>query len=58
MKYKTCVSIAEQTPAKTKKILKIALAKSDFVEVRFDFLKVGQIPETLKMIKKDLNRIV
>ena len=43
MKYKTCVSIAEQTPAKTKKTLKIALAKSDFVEVRFDFLKVGQI---------------
>jgi len=58
MKYKTCVSIAETTPAKTKKILKIALSKSDFVEVRFDFLKVEQIPETLEIIKKDLNRIV
>ena len=58
MKYKTCVSIAELTPTKTKKVLKIALAKSDFVEVRFDFLKVKQIPETLEMIKKDLNRIV
>jgi len=58
MKYKTCISIAETTPAKTKKILKIALSKSDFVEVRFDFLKVEQIPETLETIKKDLNRIV
>ncbi len=58
MKYKTCVSIAETTPSKTKKILKIALAKSDFVEVRFDFLKTEQIPEALEMIKKDLNRVV
>ena len=58
MKYKTCVSIAENTPVKIKKILKIALSKSDFVEVRFDFLKKEQIPETLKIIKKDLNRIV
>jgi 3-dehydroquinate dehydratase-1 len=58
MKYKTCVSIAEKTPTQTKKILKIALSKSDFVEVRFDFLKIEQIPETLELIKKDLNRIV
>jgi len=58
MKYKTCVSIAETTPTKTKKILKIALSKSDFVEVRLDFLKISQIPEALELIKKDLNRIV
>jgi 3-dehydroquinate dehydratase-1 len=58
MKYKTCVSIAEQTPAKTKKILKIALSKSDFVEIRLDFLKIEQVPETLEMIKKDLSRVV
>ncbi len=58
MKYKTCVSIAEQTPAKTKKILKIALSKSDFVEIRLDFLKIEQIPETLEMIRKDLSRVV
>ena len=58
MKYKTCVSIAEQTPSKTKKILKIALSKSDFVEIRLDFLKIEQIPETLEMIKKDLSRVV
>ena len=58
MKYKTCISIAEQSPAKTKKILKIALSKSDFVEIRLDFLKIEQIPETLEMIKKDLSRVV
>ena len=58
MKYKTCVSIAEQTPAKTKKILKIALSKSDYVEVRLDFLRSDKIPETLEIIKKDFNRIV
>jgi len=58
MKYKTCVSIAETTPEKTKKVLKIALSKSDFVEVRFDFLKIEQIPQTLEIIKKHLNRVV
>lgn len=58
MKYKTCVSIAEKTPQKIKEILKIALKKSDYVEVRFDFLKIEQIPIALEIIKKDLNRIV
>ena len=58
MKYKTCVSIGEKTPAAIKKTLKIALRKSDFVEVRFDFLKTDQIPVALEMIKRDLNRIV
>jgi len=58
MKYKTCVSIAEKTPYKIKQTLKIALKKSDYAEVRFDFLKINQIPETLETIKKDLNKIV
>jgi len=58
MKYKTCVSVAESTPDKTKKTLKIALSKSDYAEVRFDFLKKEQIPKTLEMIKKDLSRTV
>ncbi len=58
MKYKTCVSIAEKTPYKIKQTLKIALKKSDYVEVRFDFLKIEQIPKALEVIKKDLNRIV
>ncbi len=58
MKYKTCVSIAEKTPSKIKHTLKIALKKSDFVEVRFDFLKIEQIPESLELIKKNMTRIV
>jgi len=58
MKYKTCVSIAEKTPTKIKQVLKIALKKSDYAEVRFDFLKIEQIPETLEIIKNDLNKIV
>jgi len=58
MKYKTCVSIAEKTPYKIKQSLKIALKKSDYAEVRFDFLKIEQIPEALETIKKDLNKIV
>ncbi len=58
MKYKTCVSIAEKTPYKIKQTLKIALKKSDYAEVRFDFLKINQIPEALETIKKDLNKIV
>ena len=58
MKYKTCVSIAEKTPYKIKQTLKIALKKSDYAEVRFDFLKIEQIPEAIEIIKKDLSKIV
>lgn len=58
MKYKTCVSIAEKTPSGVKKTLKIALKKSDYVELRFDFLKIEHIPEVLEIVKKDLNKIV
>jgi len=58
MKYKTCVTIAEKTPYKIKQTLKIALKKSDYAEVRFDFLKIEQIPEAIEIIKKDLNKIV
>jgi len=58
MKYKTCVSIAETSPKKIKIKLKEALKKSDYDEVRLDFLKKEQVPNTLEIIKKDLNKIV
>ena len=58
MKYKTCISIAEKSPTKIKIKLKKALKKSDYVEVRLDFLKIEQIPNALEAIKKDLNKIV
>ena len=58
MKYKTCVSIAETTPKKLIQTLRIALKKSDYVEIRFDFLKAEQIPQVLETVKKDLKKIV
>ena len=58
MKYKTCVSIAETNLKKLKQTLKIGLKKSDFVEIRFDFLKKEDIPETLELIKKEIKKIV
>lgn len=58
MKYKTCISIAETNPIKLKKVLRSSLKKSEYVEVRFDFLKPEQIPFVLEDIKKNLKRIV
>ena len=58
MKYKTCISIAESSSQKIKQNLKDALKKSDYVEIRFDFLKTGEIPKTLESIKKDLKKVV
>ena len=58
MKYKTCISIGEDTPKKIRAKLKVALKKSDYVEIRLDFLKIEQVPIALEIIKKDLNRIV
>ena len=58
MTYKTCVSIAEKTPKKLKKTLAKALKKSDYAEIRFDFLNPNAVPETLHLIKKDLRKCI
>ncbi|MCV0412156.1 type I 3-dehydroquinate dehydratase [Nitrosarchaeum sp.] len=58
MKYKTCVTIAENSSNKIKNNLKQALKKSDYAEVRFDFLKTEDIPQTLENIKEDLKKVV
>lgn len=58
MNYKTCVSIAESTPAKLNRVLVQALKKSDYAEIRFDFLEPKKVPETLELVKKKLTRIV
>lgn len=58
MEYKTCVSIAENSSNKIKNNLKQALKKSDYAEVRFDFLKTEDIPQTLENIKNDLKKVV
>lgn len=58
MSYKTCVTIAEKTPKKLDLILKKALKKSDYVELRFDFLKPTQVPDALELVKKKIRRCV
>ena len=58
MKYKTCISIGEKNPKKVQIILKKALSKSDFAEIRFDYLKKSDIPIVLENIKKNLSRCV
>ncbi|MFB5606393.1 MAG: type I 3-dehydroquinate dehydratase [Nitrosarchaeum sp.] len=58
MKYKTCVSIAENSSHKIKQNLINALKKSDYVEIRLDFLRTEEIPKTLELIKKDMKKIV
>ena len=58
MKYKTCVSIGEKNPKKIKNVLKKALLKSDFAEIRFDYLKKSDIPIVLEDVKKSLSRCV
>ena len=58
MAYKTCVSIAEKTPKKLKQTLAKALKKSDYAEIRFDFLNPDLVPEALHLIRKDSGRCV
>jgi len=58
MTYKTCASIAEKTPKKLKHTLVKALKKSDYAEIRFDFLNQNLVPESLELIKNDLKKCV
>ena len=58
MKYKTCISVGEKTPRKILQTVNVALKKSEYVELRFDFLPIEKIPEVLEMVKKDLRKIV
>lgn len=58
MAYKTCVSVAETTPKKIQSTLRKALQKSDYAEVRFDFLKPDQVPDALQLIQDSLSRCI
>ena len=58
MRYKTCASIAEKTPKRLKQTLTKALKKSDYAEIRFDFLNPNLVPDVLQQIKKDLRKCV
>ena len=58
MAYKTCVTIAEKTPKKLSQTVKKAIKKSNYIEIRFDFLNPHQVPESLELVKKYLKRSV
>ncbi len=58
MTDKTCVTIGVSSPAKLKNDLVRALAKSDYAELRLDFLKPVQIPDCLHLVKKYLKRCI
>jgi len=58
MTDKTCVSIGGPSSAKIKVDLIKALNRSDYAELRLDFLKPAQIPYCLNSIKKQLRRCI
>ena len=58
MTDKTCVSIGVSSPAKLKNDLIKALNKSDYVELRLDFLEPSQIPNLLNSVKNQLRRCI
>jgi len=58
MSYKTCVTIAEKTPKKIKHTLSKALKKSDYAEIRLDFLKPEDVPIALELVKKNLKKCI
>ena len=58
MANKTCVTLAESNPAKLRSRLRIALKRSDYAELRFDFMDPIKIPVVLNLVKKDLKRCI
>lgn len=58
MKLNTCISIAENNPKSLENTFKKALKKSEYVEIRLDFLEPKDIPMVLHRLKKDLKRVV
>jgi 3-dehydroquinate dehydratase-1 len=58
MAYKTCVTLAESSPAKLNNLLQSSLKRSDYVEIRFDFMEPNKVPVALNLIKKHLSRCV
>lgn len=58
MTFKTCVTIAEKNQKKLNSVLNKALKKSDYAELRLDFLKPSQVPEALDLTRKKLGKCV
>jgi 3-dehydroquinate dehydratase-1 len=58
MTYKTCVTLAEPNPIKLNKLLQTSLKRSDYVEIRFDFMEPNKIPIALNLVKNHLARCI
>src|SRR6267143_1227776 len=58
MTNKTCVTLAESNPSKLNSLLKTTLKRSDYAEIRFDFMKPNKVPIALNLVKKYLSRCV
>ena len=58
MANKTCVTLAESSPAKLRLRLGQALKRSDYAELRFDFMAPIKVPIALDLVKKDLKRCI
>lgn len=58
MASKTCVSIGVFSVAKLVSEMKRALRKSDYAELRLDFLNPSQIPDCLNLVKPYLRRCI
>ena len=58
MSNRTCVTLAESSPAKLRYLLTKALKRSDYAELRFDFMVPIKVPIALHLVKKDLKRCI
>ena len=58
MANKTCVTLAESSPIKLRSLLKKSLRRSDYAELRLDFMKPSMVPLALNLVKKDLKRCI
>lgn len=58
MANKTCVTLADSSPAKLHSHIIKALQRSDYVELRFDFMDPIKVPLALYLVRKDLKRCI
>lgn len=56
--YATCVTVAEATPRRMASSLRRALARSEYAELRLDFLAPDEVPAALALAAPRLSRCV
>ena len=58
MKYSTCVSVAEPAPGAMASRAKAALRRSEYAELRLDFLEPASVPRALEALGGQLSRCI